>query len=193
MHTDPLVQFRKWFDEARTAEPALYEAMTLATATADGKPSARMVLLKSFDEDGFVFYTNLESRKAAELAENPRAALLFHWKSLGRQVRIEGTVEAISRATSERYFATRPRNSRLAAWASPQSRAIPDRAFLERRVAEVDRSFAHGDVPLPPFWGGYRVRPDRIEFWVNRDDRLHDRFLYVLKRQGGWARSRLAP
>lgn len=193
MHSNPIVQFQIWFDEAQQLEPTLPEAVALATANADGRPSVRMVLLKSFDGDGFVFYTNLESRKANELDENPYAALLFHWKSLGRQVRIEGRVERISDAMTQTYFDTRPRKSRLGAWASPQSAEIPSRAFLENRVAELEAQYAGGDVPLPPFWGGYCVVPDRLEFWVNRDDRLHDRFFYALQSDGTWQQTLLAP
>ncbi|MCE2434302.1 MAG: pyridoxamine 5'-phosphate oxidase, partial [Candidatus Latescibacteria bacterium] len=193
MNPDPFVQFDMWFEEAKASELTLPEAVALATATSDGRPSVRMVLVKQCGQDGFVFFTNLESRKVDELAENPRAALLFHWKSLGRQVRIEGTVEAVSDEVSRAYFDSRPRGSRLSAWASPQSKKIPDRAFLEDRVAELDRKYPGEDVPLPDFWGGYRVIPDQFEFWVNRDDRLHDRFLYVRQADGAWKRALLAP
>ncbi|MCY4352018.1 MAG: pyridoxamine 5'-phosphate oxidase [Gemmatimonadetes bacterium] len=193
MNPDPFVQFDMWFEEAKASELTLPEAVALATATSDGRPSVRMVLVKQCGQDGFVFFTNLESRKVDELAENPRAALLFHWKSLGRQVRIEGTVEAVSDEVSRAYFDSRPRGSRLSAWASPQSKKIPDRAFLEDRVAELDRKYPEDDVPLPDFWGGYRVIPDQFEFWVNRDDRLHDRFLYVRQGDGAWKRALLAP
>ena len=193
MNRDPFVQFDMWFEEARASELTLPEAVALATATRDGRPSVRMVLVKQCDQDGFVFFTNLESRKADELAENPRAALLFHWKSLGRQVRIEGKVEAVSDEVSRAYFDSRPRGSRLSAWASPQSEAIPDRAFLEGRVAELDQKYPGDDLPLPDFWGGYRVVPDQFEFWVNRDDRLHDRFLYVRQGDDAWKRALLAP
>ena len=193
MNPDPFVQFDMWFEEAKASELTLPEAVALATATSDGRPSVRMVLVKQCGQDGFVFFTNLESRKVDELAQNPRAALLFHWKSLGRQVRIEGTVEAVSDEVSRAYFDSRPRGSRLSAWASPQSKKIPDRAFLEDRVAELDRKYPEDDVPLPDFWGGYRVIPDQFEFWVNRDDRLHDRFLYVRQGDGAWKRALLAP
>ena len=193
MNPDPFVQFDMWFEEAKASELTLPEAVALATATRDGRPSVRMVLVKQCDRDGFVFFTNLESRKVDELAENPRAALLFHWKSLGRQVRIEGTVEAVPDEVSRAYFDSRPRGSRLSAWASPQSKKIPDRAFLEDRVAELSRKYPGDDVPLPHFWGGYRVIPDQFEFWVNRDDRLHDRFLYVWQGDGAWQRTLLAP
>ena len=154
------------------------EAMALATATPDGRPSARMVLLKEADERGFAFFTNRESRKGGELAANPRAALLFHWRPLGRQVRVEGRVEPISDEESEAYFDTRPLPSRLAAWASPQSRPLTDRAELERLYAEAAARFPGEQVPLPPHWGGYRVVPDAYEFWQHGDDRLHDRIRY---------------
>ena len=193
MNPDPFVQFDMWFEEAKASELTLPEAVALATATSDGRPSVRMVLVKQCDREGFVFFTNRESRKVDELAENPRAALLYHWKSLGRQVRIEGTIEAVPDEVSRAYFDSRPRGSRLSAWASPQSKKIPDRGFLEDRVAELDRKYPGDDVPLPHFWGGYRVIPDQFEFWVNRDDRLHDRFLYVWQGDGAWKRTLLAP
>jgi pyridoxamine 5'-phosphate oxidase len=186
---DPLRQFHRWFEEARAAGVAVPEAMALATATADGQPSARMVLLKGADERGFGFHTNYESRKGVELAENPRAALLFHWR--GRQVRIEGAVERSTRDESEAYFRTRPLASRLAAWASAQSRPLTGRDELDRLYTEAVAE--HGEeVPLPPHWGGFRVVPDAYEFWEHGDDRLHDRVRYV--RDGdGWSRVRLAP
>ena len=193
MNTDPFVQFETWYEEAKASEPTLPEAVALATATADGRPAVRMVLVRQYDQDGFVFFTNRESRKADELGENPRAALLYHWKSLNRQIRIEGTVEPVSDEESKAYFDSRPRGSRLSAWASPQSEEIPDRAFLENRVAELEGEYPGDDVPLPPFWGGYRVVPDLFEFWISRDDRLHDRFLYVRKDDGKWKQSLLAP
>jgi pyridoxamine 5'-phosphate oxidase len=188
---DPLRQFERWFEEARAGGVAVPEAMTLATATADGRPSARMVLLKGVDERGFGFHTNYESRKGAELAENPRAALLFHWQPPGRQVRVEGAVERSTHAESEAYFRTRPLASRLAAWASAQSRPLSGREELDRLYA--DAAAEHGDdVPLPPHWGGFRVVPDAYEFWEHGDDRLHDRVRY--ERDGnGWSRVRLAP
>ena len=179
MNPDPLVQFETWFEEAKVSEATLPDAVALATATRDGRPSVRMVLVKQYDRDGFVFFTNRESRKADELAANPRAALAYHWKSLGRQVRIEGKIEPVSDDVSKAYFDSRPRGSRLSAWASPQSEEIPDREFLENRVAELARKYPGDAVPLPPFWGGYRVIPERFEFWISREDRLHDRFLYV--------------
>jgi pyridoxamine 5'-phosphate oxidase len=188
---NPLRQFQRWFEAAREAGVPVPEAMTLATATADGRPSARMVLLKRADERGFGFHTNYESRKGVELAENPRAALLFHWRPPGRQVRVEGAVERVSTEESEAYFRTRPLASRVAAWASPQSRPLPDRAELDRLYA--DAAAAHGEeVPLPPHWGGFRLVPDRYEFWEHGDDRLHDRVRY--ERDGDrWRRTRLAP
>ena len=189
---DPLRQFERWFAEARAAGDAVPEAMALATATADGRPSARMVLLKQADERGFSFHTNYESRKSAELDENPRAALLFHWRPLGRQARIEGSVERVSEAESEAYFRTRPHGSRIAAWASPQSRPLADRAELEQLFAAAAERHAGEDVPLPPHWGGFRVVPDAYEFWEHGDDRLHDRVRYE-RDAGGWTRTRLAP
>jgi pyridoxamine 5'-phosphate oxidase len=165
--------------------------MTLATASAEGRPSARIVLLQTVDERGFVFFSNRGSRKGQELASNPRAALVFHWWDLGRQVRVEGDVEPIAEFESDAYWRTRPRASRIAAWASPQSTPITDREELDRRYADAEASFGN-EVPLPPFWGGYRVVPDAIEFWVHRENRLHDRLAYTLAN-GEWRRERLAP
>ncbi len=188
---DPLRQFERWFESARDARLHAPEAMTLATATPEGRPSARMVLLKSADERGFAFHTNYESRKGGELAANPHAALLFYWQPLGRQVRVEGRVERIPTDESEAYFRTRPLGSRLAAWASPQSRPLADRAELDRLYAEAQERFGD-DVPLPPTWGGFRLVADAYEFWEHGDDRLHDRVRY--ERDGdGWAKTRLAP
>ena len=188
---DPLRQFTRWFEDARgTALPAPV-ALALATATPEGRPSVRMVLLKSADERGFTFHTNYESRKGAELSANPHAALLFHWQPLGRQVRVEGRVERVPGEESEAYFRTRPLGSRLAAWASPQSRPLADRAELDRLYAEAQERFSE-DVPLPPTWGGFRLVADAYEFWQHGDDRLHDRIRY--ERDGdGWAKTRLAP
>jgi pyridoxamine 5'-phosphate oxidase len=189
---DPVVQFGHWFEQAEQSGLLEPHAMTLATATPDGRPSARMVLLRGFDERGFCFYTNYESRKAAELAANPRAALVFWWAELERQVRIEGTVERTSRAESEAYFASRPPGSQLSAAASPQSRVIADRAVIERRVAELATAVPDGPVPLPDFWGGYRLAHEVVEFWQGRPNRLHDRLRY--RRAGEtWRIERLAP
>lgn len=188
---DPIGVLQTWLEEARAvvAEP---NAMTLATATTEGAPSARVVLLRGIDERGLVFFTNRESRKGDELRTNPRAALVLHWSALGRQARVEGQVEEVSDAESESYWATRPRGSQIAAWASPQSRPLADRAELDRRVVDVATRYGDGPVPLPPFWGGYRVVPAAIELWEHRDDRLHDRLRYV--RDGGaWRSERLAP
>jgi pyridoxamine 5'-phosphate oxidase len=188
---DPLAQFRAWLAEAREAVPQ-HDAVVLATATPDGRPSARMVLLKRADEHGFAFHTNLESRKGAELSANPQAALLFHWQPLGRQVRVEGAVRAAPVPESEEYFRTRPLESRLAAWASPQSRPLADRAELERLYAEAASRFPGDDVPLPSHWGGLRLVPEAYEFWQHGEHRLHDRVRY--ERDGsGWRRQRLAP
>jgi pyridoxamine 5'-phosphate oxidase len=189
---DPVVQFGRWFDDANAADLVEPSAMTLATAGADGVPSARMVLLRGVDQRGFVFYTNYESRKAAELAANPRAALVFWWGALQRQVRVEGPVERTSQEESEAYFRTRPLGSRLSAWASPQSRVIPGRAVLDERVAELAARHPDGDVPLPPFWGGYRLVPEVVELWQGRPNRLHDRLRYT-RTPGGWRIERLAP
>ena len=188
---DPFRQFEEWFEEAKRAG-IVAEAMTLATATADGAPSARMVLLKGADEDGFVFYTGYDSRKGGELAQNPRAALVFYWQPLGKQVRVEGPVERVSEAESAAYFATRPRGSQLAAWASEQSRPLGGRDELETRYAELEQEYEGRDVPLPPHWGGYRLRPEAIEFWEHRENRLHDRLRYTRAREG-WQAERLAP
>ena len=189
---DPVVQFGRWFEQAEQAGLLEPHAMTLATATPDGRPSARMVLLRGFDERGFCFYTNHESRKGVELAANPRAALVFWWGELERQVRIEGPVAPTSRAESEAYFHSRPPGSQLSAAASPQSRVIQDRAVLERRVAELAADSADGQVPLPDFWGGYRLTHEVVEFWQGRPNRLHDRLRY--RRAGdGWKIERLAP
>ena len=187
---DPLRQFERWFADAAAAVE-VPEAAALATSTPDGRPSARMVLLKGADERGFAFFTNYESRKGRELVDNPRAALLFHWPPLGRQVRVEGGVEQVDAAESEAYFRTRPLGSRLAAWASPQSRPLADRAELERLYADAAERFGD-DVPLPPGWGGFRLLPDAYEFWHHGDDRLHDRVRYE-RDAAGWSRTRLAP
>jgi pyridoxamine 5'-phosphate oxidase len=189
---DPHATFERWFEEARAAvrEP---EAVALATATPDGRPSVRMVLGKGIDERGFAFYTNHRSRKGAELEANPRAALLFHWPELGRQVRIEGPVSRLSREESESYAQTRSHRSRLSALASPQSRPVPSREWLEERVAELAEEHTDGDVPLGDEWGGYRLLPEAWEFWQHRPDRLHDRFRYLPDAGGGWRIERLGP
>jgi pyridoxamine 5'-phosphate oxidase len=191
---DPFVEFARWFAEAQEAQATDANAMTLATATADGAPSARIVLLKAFDERGFVFFTDYRSLKGAELEANPRAALVFYWAELDRQVRITGGVALASHQESERYFRSRPLGSRLGAWASHQSRVIPGRAALEADLREVEERYKDGDVPLPPHWGGYRVVPDAIEFWQGRENRLHDRIRYVREGKGkGWRVERLSP
>ncbi len=190
--TDPLPRFLAWYEEAKAAEPNDPDAMTLATATAAGQPSARMVLLKGADASGFVFYTNLESRKGRELADNPHAALLFHWKSLRRQVRVEGPVTPVDDDEADRYFQTRPRGSRIGAWASAQSRPMEGMFELEKCVAEYTAKFGLGTIPRPPHWSGFRVRPERIEFWKEGRFRLHERILHT--RDGdGWRLERLFP
>jgi pyridoxamine 5'-phosphate oxidase len=184
--------FSAWFADARAAVRPLPDAMALATTGPGGRASVRMVLLKDFDGDGFVFYSNYRSRKARELARNARASLLFYWGALERQVRIEGRVTKVTRRESDAYFATRSRGSQLGAWASPQSETIADRAALEQRCAAAAARYA-GAVPRPPYWGGYRLAPEAIEFWQGRDDRLHDRILYRRTRNGRWVAERLAP
>ena len=188
---DPWRQFERWYEEAgRVVE--FPEAVALATAAADGRPSVRMVLAKSFDERGFTFHTGHGSRKARELAENSRGALLFYWHPLGRQVRIEGPVARVDDRDSEAYFRTRPRDGQIAAWASAQSEVLGSREELEARVTELERKFEGVDVPLPPHWGGYRLEPEVWEFWQHRDSRLHDRFRYR-PEEDGWAIERLSP
>jgi pyridoxamine 5'-phosphate oxidase len=189
---DPLGQFRSWLEAAVAADLGEPSAMTLATADAEGVPSARTVLLKDLDDAGFVFFTHLGSRKGRELEVRPQAALVFHWQALHRQVCVSGTVAPLDNASSDAYFATRPRPSQLGAWASPQSQPLADRAELERRLAHFTARYAGGPVPRPPYWGGFRVTPHRMEFWQGRPDRLHDRFRY-LRRDGGWRIERLGP
>jgi pyridoxamine 5'-phosphate oxidase len=191
---DPIALFGTWMADANQSGMRLPNAMTVATCTKDGLPSARMMLLKGFDEHGFVFYTNYESRKADELYQNPQAALVFHWSALERQVRIEGTVEKVSAEESDAYFRTRPRGSRLGAWASAQSSVLDHRSELEKQFREYKQKFGGDEVPLPPFWGGFRLAPRRIEFWQGRMDRLHDRLRFTREGGGaGWTVARLYP
>ena len=190
--SDPVEQFRRWFDEALEADLHEPNAFVLATATRDGLPSARVVLLKGLDERGFVFYTNYEGRKGRELEENPRAALLFYWGELERQVRVEGTVSRTSEEESDAYYASRPRGSRLGAWASEQSRVVEGREVLESRIGDLEAEYEGREVPRPPFWGGYRVEPEAIEFWQGRENRLHDRIVYR-RESGRWKTERLQP
>jgi len=191
---NPIRQFEAWFEEVRAGGVSEQDSisMVLATASKDGRPSARVVLLKSFDDRGFVFYTNYQSRKGKELDENPRACLLFYWSQLWRQVRIEGDVEKISAAESEEYFQSRPLGSKLGAWASNQSEVVDNRETLESRFNELEKRFGE-EVPRPEYWGGYRIQPDSIEFWQGRDNRLHDRLRYRLEESGVWLIERLAP
>ncbi len=192
MSIDPIVRFSEWLTEAEVSEPNDPNAVALATVNAAGQPAVRMVLLKGLSDEGFVFYTNQQSRKADDLAANARAGLLFHWKTLRRQVRVEGAVTPVSDAEADAYFATRGRVSKLGAWASDQSRTLPDRATLEAKLAEVTERFEGGDVPRPPHWSGYRVAPERVEFWWDGEHRLHNRELFV--RDGGsWTTSLMYP
>jgi pyridoxamine 5'-phosphate oxidase len=189
----PFVQFNRWFEQAANEGVRAPEAAAVATATADGAPSVRMVLVKQADESGFVFFSNYESRKGAELQSNPRAALLFHWDPVGRQVRIDGPVQRTSPEASAAYVRSRPRGSQLSALASPQSRPIESREALERRTAELAAQHEGVELPVPGAWGGYRLTPDVFEFWQHREDRLHDRLRYTEDGHGGWRIDRLAP
>jgi pyridoxamine 5'-phosphate oxidase len=188
---DPIEQFRDWYERAEQEVP-LAHAMTLATVDADGAPDARMVLLKGFGPEGFRFFTNLSSAKARQIGALPSVALVLYWRELDRQVRVRGPVERLPEAASDEYFATRPRDAQIGAWASPQSEALPDRATLDARVDEIEQRFSGTDIPRPPFWGGYALRPEEIEFWQGQAARLHDRFLYT-RETGGWRLDRLAP
>ena len=190
---DPITQFQHWFADAVAAGLPLPEAMSLSTITPEGKPTARMVLLKRVDAEGFVFFTNYRSAKARELAANPNASLVFFWPQLERQVRVEGVVSKTSAAESREYFATRPRGSQIGAWASPQSEVIQGREVLEQRRAELEEVYRDREIPWPEHWGGYCLKPERIEFWKGRRDRLHDRILYVRQSDGSWTIQRLAP
>ena len=189
----PFVQFTRWFEQAARAGLRAPEAATLATATPDGIPSARIVLVKAHPQSGFVFYSNYESRKGRELAANPQGALVFHWDSLGRQVRVEGSVERTSSAESAGYVRSRPRGSQLSALASPQSEVIKSRELLERRVSDLASEYRNAELPVPENWGGFRLLPHTFEFWQHREDRLHDRLSYAAQSDGSWRIERLAP
>jgi pyridoxamine 5'-phosphate oxidase len=189
---EPVAQFRRWYDEAGAAAVRQPDAMTLATTTTGGAVSARTVLLRGLDERGFVFFTNFESAKGEQLAENPRAALVFHWREQERQVRVEGPVTRVANSEAAQYWESRPRGHRISAWSSPQS-SVVDIADLQTRVAETESRFADADPPLPPFWGGFRVAVETLECWQGRPDRLHDRVRYRADSRGGWTRERLAP
>ena len=191
--TDPIKQFQQWFDEAIAANLPMPDAMSLATVTPDGRPTARMVLLKQIDADGFVFFTNYQSSKAKQLEINPYAALVFYWTQLDRQVRVEGKVSKTSAEESAAYFKTRPRESQIGAWASPQSEVISAREVLEQRAHELADQYCDREIDCPAHWGGFRLAPDRIEFWKSRIGRLHDRILYELQPDGSWTIKRLAP
>ena len=193
LNENPLLQFEKWFEQARTAELKEVNAMSLATVTDDGMPQVRTVLLKSFDERGFVFFTNYQSSKAKELNANPKASILFPWLDLERQVRISGDVEKISAAESFKYFTSRPRGSQLGAWISEQSQVISNRSVLKTLLNQVKEKFKEGEIPLPDAWGGYRIKPQQFEFWQGRASRLHDRFRFRKAGEGEWQVERLAP
>jgi len=193
INTDPLLQFQAWYQQAIESGISEPNGMCLATASSQAAPSLRTVLMKSYDKNGFIFYTNFESRKAKQISENNQVSLIFPWISLHRQVIIEGTAKKIPTAESMKYFDTRPRGSKLGAWSSHQSEIISNRSMLEAKLEEIKSKFASGDIPLPSFWGGYRVKPMRIEFWQGRQHRLHDRFLYTLTPAGSWEVDRLSP
>ena len=193
LDADPIKQFQKWFEQAVKAELTMPNAMTLATAGKNGDVSARTVLLKTYDENGFVFFTNYNSKKARQIAENNQVALLFPWLQLERQVKIVGRASKISTAESLKYFITRPKGSQIGAWCSPQSDILSSRQVLEMKINEMKQKFANKEIPLPDFWGGFRVKPEIIEFWQGRSNRLHDRFQYSLKTAGKWQIDRLAP
>jgi pyridoxamine 5'-phosphate oxidase len=190
---NPIRQFDRWFQDAVASGAKEPNAMTVATASKGGVPSARILLLKGYNDDGFTFFTNYESPKSRDLAENPQAALVFHWSVLERQIRITGTVTKVSREESAAYFRTRPIGSRIGAWASHQSEVLPSREDLERRVQEFEAQYKGKEVPLPPNWGGYRLWPNSLEFWQGRTNRLHDRFFYTRRADGGWNMNRLSP
>ena len=190
---DPIEQFRLWFDETLAADLHEPNAMILATATPDGRPSARVVLLKGFDERGFVFYTNYEGRKGRELEANPSCVLVFYWGELERQVRVEGRAARVPDDESDAYYASRPRGSRIGAWASEQSRPVESRDVLDERVRDLEAEYGGREVPRPPFWGGYRVEPEVVEFWQGRENRMHDRLVYRRSEDGAWHRERLQP
>lgn len=193
VHANPVTQFEKWWDDALRSEIEEVNAMTLATASSRGIPSARIVLLKGFSEKGFVFFTNYQSHKGGELEENPHACLVFFWKELERQVRITGLVEKLSAAESDEYFLSRPEGSRIGAWASPQSSVIKNREVIDENSVAYSKQFAGGNIPRPPHWGGYNVQPSVFEFWQGRPSRLHDRICYTLTEPGTWGIERLAP
>lgn len=193
LHATPFAQFDQWFQQANDSEVLEVNAMQLATASKTGRPSVRTVLMKAFDEQGFVFYTNYGSQKAQEISENPQVSALFFWKELERQVEITGKIEKVATADSLKYFLSRPQGSQLGAWVSKQSSAIESRGFLEQKLVEMKQKFAQGDIPLPDFWGGFRIVPDTVEFWQGRPSRLHDRFEYRLNTDQNWDIARLSP
>jgi pyridoxamine 5'-phosphate oxidase len=193
LNTDPFYQFQSWYQQTLSTDIPEPTALCLATVDASGQPWQRMVLLKLYDENGFVFFTNYSSRKAQHINLNPQVSLLFPWHALGRQVKITGTAAKIPTAESFKYFSTRPRGSQLGAWASPQSQVIKNRAMLDTALEQMKGKFLQGEIPLPDFWGGYRVSPDTFEFWQARESRLHDRFIYTQQQEGSWQLERLAP